>query len=94
MPHFVYILECADATLYVGSTNDLDKRLHAHNHLKSGAHYTKIRRPVMLRYSQKVKTFSEARSREAAIKRLTRGEKLSLITSKKKQKKSPPARKK
>ena len=81
MSHFVYILECADKTLYIGSTNDLEKRLHAHNHLKSGAHYTKIRRPVVLKYSERLKSLSKARSREAAIKRLTRQEKLELIKS-------------
>jgi len=75
----VYILECADKTLYVGSTNDLEKRLYQHNHLKSGAHYTKIRRPVFLRYSEGGLTFSEARKREAEFKRLSRDEKLELI---------------
>ncbi len=81
---FVYVLECADKTLYVGSTSDIEKRLHAHNHLKSGAHYTKIRRPVMLRYSEKISDYAKARAREAEIKRLTRKEKLVLLSSKKK----------
>ncbi len=75
----VYILECADKTLYVGSTDNLERRLHAHNNLKSGAHYTKIRRPVALRYSERVRTFAKARAREAALKRLTREEKLAII---------------
>ena len=79
MAYFVYILQCADNTLYCGSTDDLDKRLHAHNHLKSGAHYTKIRRPVVLKYKQNVMTFAKARAREAELKRLTREEKLKLI---------------
>lgn len=79
MLHFVYILECADGSLYTGSTNDLEKRLHKHNNLKSGAHYTKIRRPVALKYSETVTTFAEARAREAEIKRLSREEKLTLI---------------
>lgn len=79
MPYFVYILECADKTLYVGSTNDLEKRLHQHNNSKSGAHYTKIRRPVVLKYSETVETFAEARAREAEFKRLTRSEKLELL---------------
>jgi putative endonuclease len=78
----VYILECADGTLYVGSTTDLEKRLHAHNYLKNGAHYTKIRRPVSLVYSEKVKTFAEMRAREAEIKRLSRAEKIVLISRK------------
>lgn len=77
---FVYILECKDKTLYVGSTNDLVKRLHQHNNLKSGAHYTKIRRPVTLKYSEKFRTYKKARAREAEFKRWTREEKLELIT--------------
>lgn len=75
----VYILECADGTLYVGSTNDLEKRLHQHNHLKSGARYTKARRPVVLRYSETKKTLNLARSRECEIKSWKRKEKLELI---------------
>ena len=74
----VYILECADGTLYIGSTNDVPKRLHAHNHAKSGAKYTKARRPVVLRYEEKVGDVGTARSREAALKRLSRKEKLAL----------------
>jgi putative endonuclease len=76
---FTYILKCADDTLYIGSTNDLEKRLHQHNTAKSGAHYTKIRRPVTLVYSETFETFKESRSREAAIKRLTRVQKLELV---------------
>ena len=67
MLYFVYILQCSDKTLYVGSTNDLEKRLHAHNNLKSGAHYTKIRRPVVLKYSKRFKTYSEARKKLLAL---------------------------
>lgn len=78
-PHFVYILECADTSLYVGSTNNLEKRLREHNYAKSGAHYTKIRRPVVLQYSEQVSTYAEARKREAEIKRFKRVEKLELI---------------
>jgi len=77
--HFVYILECADGTLYVGSTNDLEKRLKQHNGAKAGAHYTKIRRPVVLKYFERFRTFAKARAREAEIKQLTRKEKLDLI---------------
>lgn len=78
---FAYILECKDKTLYVGSTNNLEKRLHEHNHSKNGAHYTKIRRPVFLKYSETLETFSEARKREAELKKLSRAEKLRLTTS-------------
>lgn len=81
MPHYVYILECSDGSLYVGSTNDLDRRLHQHNNSKSGAHYTKIRRPVVLKYSEKSKNLSTALKREAEIKKWKRGEKLNLIQS-------------
>ena len=80
----VYILECADSTLYVGSTNNLEKRLRSHNHSKNGAHYTKIRRPVELKYSENGLTYSEARAREGELKRLKRNEKLKLILKDKK----------
>jgi putative endonuclease len=79
MTHYTYILKCADDTLYVGSTNDLEKRLHQHNNLKQGAHYTKIRRPVALVYSEACENLSVARKREAELKRLSRAEKLDLI---------------
>jgi len=77
--YFVYILECKDKSLHVGSANNLKRRLHAHNYLKSGAHYTKIRRPVILKYSKKYKTDAEARKRERELKALTRAKKLKLI---------------
>lgn len=82
MVHYTYILKCADNTLYVGSTNDLEKRLHQHNNLKQGAHYTKIRRPVALVYSEVCENLSVARKREAELKRLSRVEKLGLISGK------------
>jgi putative endonuclease len=84
MSYHTYILECADKTLYVGSTNKLEKRLHEHNNLKSGAHYTKIRRPVTLKYSEECESYAEARKREGELKRLSRNEKLELIKTKKK----------
>lgn len=76
----VYILECSDKTLYVGCTNDLARRLVEHNHSKSGAHYTKIRRPVKLKYTETYATLGEGRAREAEIKRLTRAQKLLLFS--------------
>ncbi len=79
MPYFVYVLSCSDSSLYVGSTSNLENRFFAHNHLKRGAHYTKIRRPVTLEYSEKFATLKEARKREAEIKRWTRVKKLDLI---------------
>lgn len=80
MSWVTYMLSCADGTIYTGSTNDLEKRLHQHNHAKSGAHYTKMRRPVTLLYAEPCKTLSQARKREAAIKKLTREQKLDLLT--------------
>ena len=77
--HFVYILQCADETLYVGCTNNLDRRLIQHNNSKSGAHYTKIRRPVELKYKENFDTLKEARAREAELKRWSREKKLELI---------------
>ena len=77
--YYTYILECADKTLYVGCTNNLEKRLIQHNNSKSGAHYTKIRRPVILKYKEQFRTLSKARSREAELKRFKRAEKLALF---------------
>ena len=79
MSYFVYILECSDKTLYTGYTNDLDKRLDAHNSGK-GAKYTKNRLPVKLIYSEEYDTKSKAMSREWHIKHdMTREEKLKLM---------------
>jgi putative endonuclease len=74
---FVYILECADGTLYTGVTDDLVARVKAHNEGR-GAKYTKGRGPVKLRFTEKVTGRGEAQKREAEIKRLSRREKLSL----------------
>lgn len=79
MGYFVYILECKDKTLYIGSTNNLGKRVLAHNTSKTGAHYTKIRRPVVLRYSETFDLKSDALKREHALKKLSRAEKLNLL---------------
>ena len=78
MPYFTYVLECSDKTYYVGCTNNLEKRLGEHNRSKSGAHYTKIRRPVILKYSEQFKTLLGARRREAEIKSWRRGQKENL----------------
>ena len=77
----VYILKCNDDTYYVGSTNDIERRLHHHNHAKAGAHYTKIRRPVLLVYSEKHETYGQVRKREGELKRLTRQQKTALIAN-------------
>ena len=75
---FVYMLQCADGTFYIGSTNDLEKRIHAHNHLPRGAKYTRGRRPVVLLYSERVSDIGAARSREAQLKKLSRDDKIGL----------------
>ena len=79
----VYILECADKSLYTGIALDLKKRLIQHNEAKEGAHYTKTRRPVILRYSEKCGTRSNALKREYVVKNMSRTEKLCLIKKKK-----------
>lgn len=76
--YYVYILKCADNSLYTGYTNDVNLRVQTHN-LGKGAKYTQSRLPVALMYSESFNTKSEALSREYAIKRLTRSQKLSLI---------------
>jgi putative endonuclease len=78
--YFVYIVRCADGTLYTGCTNDLEARVRAHN-LGRGAKYTAGRRPVRLVYSEPWESRSDAQRREAQIKRLTRAEKKALIVS-------------
>ena len=83
MKFFVYILECADKSLYVGCTNDLQKRLQEHNESKRGAHYTKIRRPVTLQYSEAFDSLGDARAREAKIKSWSREKKLDLMKKQK-----------
>ncbi len=75
---FTYLLRCADGSLYFGWTNDLTKRLQAHN-AGTGAKYTRPRRPVELAYYETFATQSEAMRREVEIKRLSRAEKLALI---------------
>ena len=76
--NYTYLLQCADGTLYCGWTNHLEKRVEAHNAGK-GAKYTKSRRPVILVYYEEYGTKSEALRREAAIKKLSRQEKLRMI---------------
>jgi putative endonuclease len=77
-PAFVYILECADGTLYTGWTYDLSTRLARHN-AGRGAKYTRSRLPVSLVYSEELPDERSARQREYAIKQLTRAQKLKLI---------------
>lgn len=80
MDAYVYILRCKDNTLYTGWTNDIEHRLAAHRAGK-GAKYTKGRGPLVLVYLESLENKSEALKREAAIKALTRTEKLVLINA-------------
>ena len=76
------MLKCSDGTLYTGWTNDLEKRVEAHNSGK-GTKYTKARRPVELAYYEEFETKEQAMKREYAIKQLGRKEKQELIAGKK-----------
>lgn len=80
---YIYIAECADGTLYTGWTTDLESRAAAHNRGKGG-NYTRARGPVSIVYWETADNKSQAQSREAAIKRLSRQEKLTLIAQTKK----------
>ncbi|MBI3255832.1 MAG: GIY-YIG nuclease family protein [Candidatus Andersenbacteria bacterium] len=75
----VYILKCSDGTLYTGWTDNLEKRLAAHNTGK-GAKYTRGRGPVELVFEENFSAKPEAMKREYAIKKLSRDEKLKLFS--------------
>lgn len=77
--YYLYILLCADETLYTGITTDLDRRVAEHNNSSLGSKYTFTRRPVKLVYSQKFKNRSLASKEESRIKKLSRAKKLELI---------------
>ena len=80
MMYYVYMLECADGTLYTGSTTDLERRLEEHNSSDKGAKYTRVRRPARLVYSEKHPNRSCASKREYEIKHtMSRTQKLTLI---------------
>ena len=76
--NYTYLVQCVDGTLYCGWTNNMEKRLNAHNDGK-GAKYTRGRRPVTLVYCESFDTKQEAMQREAYIKRLNRHEKWELV---------------
>ena len=78
--NYTYIVECHDGSFYTGWTNNLDKRIKAHNDGK-GAKYTKTRRPVILRYYETFETKEEAMCRESKIKKMTRKQKEELMNS-------------
>lgn len=77
--NYTYIVRCADGTLYTGWTNDIEKRLQAHNS-GEGAKYTRSRLPVTLVYYESYETKEEAMSREWHIKRMTRAQKMKLFS--------------
>jgi putative endonuclease len=80
MSWFLYVVKCCDGTLYTGITTGISRRLKEHNS-KKGAFYTQNKTPVELVYHEAMVDQSHALKREAAIKRLTRKEKLTLIGS-------------
>ena len=81
MGNYTYILRCCDGSLYTGWTNDLERRLAAHQAGKGGK-YTRARLPVELVYYERFDTKQEAMRREWEIKQLTREEKQALISKK------------
>ena len=80
MAYWVYILRCADGTLYTGYTDDVERRCAVHNSGR-GAKYTRGRRPVTVVYRERCDDRSGALRREAAIKSLTRSQKEQLIAA-------------
>ena len=81
---WVYLLRCGDGSLYAGATNDLPRRLAAHAGGR-GARYTRSRLPIALVHTERARDRSAALRREAALKRLTRAQKLALVAA-------PPSR--
>lgn len=77
--HFIYILECADGSLYTGYATDVTKREWEHNNSDKGAKYTRYRRPCKVVYTEEFESRSEAQKREAAIKKLSKQKKMELI---------------
>jgi len=81
MHYFLYIVECADRTLYTGITTDITRRIAEHNSGEKGAKYTRNRRPVRVVYLQEFLDRSSASKEEYRIKKLSRKEKKRLISS-------------
>ena len=78
---YVYIVECADGSLYTGITTDVRRRLLEHNYSFKAAKYTRSRRPVRMMWTKEFENRSEASKEEYRIKRLSRQKKLELINS-------------
>lgn len=81
MEYFVYIVECADKTLYTGITTDVERRIYEHNNLDVGAKYTAARRPVRLIICERFPDRKSAAKREYEVKHMTREEKLRFIAA-------------
>lgn len=78
--YYVYMVKCADGTLYAGMTTDLDRRVEEHNSPDSDTKYTRSRQPIVLVYSVGVKNRSAALKLEARIKKASRIEKVRMIS--------------
>lgn len=78
---YVYMLRCADGSLYTGIATDVARRLNEHNGSKKAARYTRSRQPVVLVYTEAAESRSAALVREAALKKLSRREKLIIASS-------------
>jgi len=76
---YLYVVECADGTLYTGITNNVSRRLHEHNNTKKGAKYTRVRRPVRLVWEKPYSNRSEAQSAEYQFKKLLHKQKWQVI---------------
>ncbi len=76
----VYIVRCSDGTFYTGVAKDLERRLHQHNHLNTGAKYTRTRRPVELVYREAAADRSSAQQREYQLRKLSAAQKRLLIS--------------
>ena len=81
MPHYFYLARCADQSLYAGTCLDLKAREAKHND-GTGAKYTRSRGPVRIIYHEEFETLSEARKREAEVKRWEKAEKEQLVMPK------------
>jgi putative endonuclease len=80
---YVYIVECSDWTLYTGITTDILRREEEHNSSEKWAKFTKIRRPVKIVFTYEIENRSQASKLEYSIKKMTRSQKLDIISGKK-----------
>ncbi len=75
----MYVVECADGTLYTGITKNIERRILEHNYGMRGAKYTRSRRPVKLRYFLNCKNHSDAAKKEYRFKKFTKAKKVRII---------------